>query len=316
MELPKLIKKVGAEVIRLWVASENYQQEIRLSDEILTQMQESYRRIRNSIRYPLSNLYDYDVSMAVPFDDMEEIDQWIICDLQELNHRVRTAYDSYEFHQVYRHILNFCSTQLSSFYFDILKDRLYTYAADSPERRSAQTALAQILTDLLKLMAPILAHTCDEAWNALPGGLKTADSVHLSAFPEKRETHTMSDEKRRHWDELLRIRNIVSKSLEAMRQDKVIGSSLEAEVTLAPGTKSLEKTLKLYEQQLPSIFIVSKCSVADISDDAKDAEDGVFVQAEKSKNEKCQRCWNYRDSVGNSESHPEICGRCVEQLGV
>lgn len=316
MELPKLIKKVGAEVIRLWVASENYQQEIRLSDEILTQMQESYRRIRNSIRYPLSNLYDYDTSMAVPYADLLEIDQWALSRIEDLRNRVLAAYDSYDFYLVYQNIINFCSIELSSFYFDILKDRLYTYAADSPERRSAQTALAQILVDLLKLLAPILAHTCDEAWLALPGGLKTSESIHVTGFPEKRDSNTMSDEKRAHWDELLRLRGVVSKSLEAMRQDKVIGSSLEAEVTLAPGTEALENTLKLYEEQLASIFIVSKCSVAYISDDAKNAEQGVLVRAEKSANQKCQRCWNYRDSVGNSESHPEICGRCVEQLGV
>ena len=254
--------------------------------------------------------------MAVPFEELEEIDQWALCRMQELRERILASYASYEFHQIYHNVLNFSSIELSSFYFDILKDRLYTYAEDSKERRSAQTALAEILTDLLKLLAPIRAHTCDEAWQKLPGGLKTTENIHLCNFPEKQEAYTMSDEKRAHWDTLLELRGIVSKSLETMRQDKVIGSSLEAEVTLVPGTEALENTLKQYEDRLPSIFIVSKCSVAEISDEAKEAEDGILVQAEKSTSTKCKRCWNYRESVGSNTEHPEICTRCVDQLGV
>lgn len=315
MELPKMIKKVGSEVLRLWVSSENYRQDIRISDEILTRMQDSYRRIRNTIRYPLSNLYDYDASMEVAFDDLEEVDQWILCKMQDLRETILKAYSQYEFHQVYHTVLNFCSIELSSFYFDIIKDRLYTFAVDASERRSAQTALASILSDLLKMLAPVLSHTCDEAWQLLPGGLKTSESVHLSLFPDKRDAYTMSDEKRAQWDELLRLRTIVSRSLEIMRKEKVIGSSLEAEVTLVPGTEALETILKMYENQLASIFIVSKCEVAGVSDEAKQSEDGILVHAEKSSREKCQRCWNYRDSVGDNTEHPTICERCIEQLG-
>ena len=315
MELPKMIKKVGAEVIRLWVASENYKQDIRISDEILTRMQDSYRRIRNTLRYGLSNIYDYDISLAVPFDELEEIDQWILSRKEVLRERILKAYDEYEFHHVYHNVLNFCSIELSSFYFDISKDRLYTFAADSKERRSAQTAIASILVDLLKYLAPILSHTCDEAWQRLPEGLKTSESVHLAEYPQAHTEYTLTEKAFKHWDELLRLRSIVSKSLEAMRQDKIIGSSLEAEITLIPGTESVKETLTAYEDQLASIFIVSKCTIGASSKEANQSEDGLLVQAEKATCGKCDRCWNYRDSVGQNEMHPTICNRCVEQLG-
>lgn len=312
MELPKLLKKVGAEVVRLWVAGENYQQDIRLSDEILTQMQDAYRRIRNTLRYPLSNLYDFDASMAVPFEELEEVDQWALSRMQDLRERVLKSYADYEFHQVYHSIVNFSSTELSSFYFDILKDRLYTFAADSKERRSAQTALAAILVDLLKLLAPILSHTCDEAWQELPEGYKDADSVHLAAFPEARANYALSPEAVAHWDNLLKMRVIVSGQLELLRRDKVIGSSLEAEIVLTPGTEEWENTLRRYESNLESIFIVSKCTIEDLSDEI---DSGLLVSAEKASGQKCARCWNFRDSVGTAETHPTICVRCVEQLG-
>lgn len=320
MELPKLLKKVGADIVRLWVAGENYQQDIRLSDEILTQMQDSYRRIRNSLRYPLSNLYDYDASMAVPFDELEEVDRWALSRLQQLRGRVLKSYSTYEFHQVYHALVNFCSTELSSFYFDILKDRLYTFAADSKERRSAQTALSEILVDLLKLMAPILAHTCDEAWRELPEGVTSLESVHLAEFPEERPEYTLSEEAAVHWDRLLAMRGFVSSKLEELRRDKIIGSSLEAEIILTPGTKEWEETLKQYERNLESIFIVSKCTVEGVLEElgsgvAFSIEED-FVRAKKATSAKCARCWNFRESVGSNESHPTICERCVVQLGV
>jgi len=315
MELPKMIKKFGAEIIRLWVASENYKQDIRISDEILTRMQDSYRRLRNTLRYSLSNLYDYDASMAVPFNELEEIDQWVLCRLEGLRENILKAYGNYEFHHVYHDVMNFCSIELSSFYFDISKDRLYTFAADSKERRSAQTATAAILVHMLKFLAPVLSHTCDEAWQDLPEGLKNSDSVHLEQFPEAHPEYTLSEDALKNWDELVRLRSVVSKTLEGMRQDKVIGSSLEAEVTLIPGTDSVLETLTAYNDQLASIFIVSKCSIGDSSDEAKQSEDGLLVQAEKASCDKCQRCWNYRESVGKNEEHPRICQRCVNQLG-
>jgi isoleucyl-tRNA synthetase len=315
MELPKMIKKVGAEVIRLWVASENYKQDIRISDEILTRMQDSYRRVRNTMRYGLSNLYDYDASMALPFEELAEIDQWILCRMEVLRERVLKAYGEYEFHHMYHDVMNFCSIELSSFYFDISKDRLYTFAANSKERRSAQTALASITVDLLKYLAPVLSHTCDEAWLGLPEGLKTSDSVHLEQFPAAHPEYSLSEAALKHWEGLLRLRSIVSKELEGMRQDKVIGSSLEAEITLIPGTDSIKETLKAYEDKLESIFIVSKCTIGETTDEATQSEDGLIVKAAKATSGKCKRCWNYRESVGQNEVHPDICGRCVEQLG-
>jgi isoleucyl-tRNA synthetase len=315
-ELPAMLKKTGAEIIRLWVASENYRQDIRLSGEIMTQMQDSYRRIRNTIRYGLSNLSDFSAADTVPYDELEEVDQWALQKMQDLRVRILQSYADYDFHQVYHAVLNFSSSELSSFYFDVLKDRLYTFAADSRERRAAQTVLAEITTDLLRYLAPILAHTCDEAWQYLPEDLKDEESVHLVNFPDEKPGYALAEDIMNNWDELLRMRRVVSGVLEEMRRNKEIGSSLEAAVTVTPGTETAERILNAYADQLPSIFIVSQCDVDTRSEEAARHEDGLLVYAEKAPGAKCARCWNFRDSVGSIEEHNDICGRCADQLGV
>jgi isoleucyl-tRNA synthetase len=313
--LPELLKKAGADIVRLWVASENYRQDIRISDEILTRMQDAYRRIRNTYRYMLGNLGDYGPDDAVAYELLEEADKWALHRLELLRARVVKAYENYEFHQVYHAIHNFCAVDMSSFYLDILKDRLYTFAADARERRAGQTVMATVLMDLLKLMAPILPHTCDEAWQYLPDHLRKGASVHLSAFPAVRLDHVLSGRVVDNWDTLLKIRGFVSKDLEEARRRGDIGSSLEAVVTLTPGTPAYAEVLELYRDQLPWVFIVSECVVEAPSDEARKSADELLVSVRKSGAPKCVRCWNYRDSVGSMIDHPEICARCAEQLG-
>ncbi len=311
----KLTKKYGADILRLWVSSENYRQDLRMSPEILTRMQDAYRRIRNTFRYMLANLGDFTAANAVSLDQMEEADHWALHRMQVLRERVLKAYEEYEFHTVYHAVHNFCAVDMSSFYLDVLKDRLYTFAADSRERRAAQTAMADILVDLLKLLAPVLSYTCDEAWEYLPEHLKTAENIHLASFPEAKPAHLMTGEVLTSWDDLLRIRAIVSKVLEENRREGLIGSSLEAAVTLTPGDAATEQVLQRHREQLPWVFIVSAACVTPQSEAAAATEDKLLVSVEKASGKKCARCWNFRESVGESADQPLLCERCVAQLG-
>ena len=315
MILPEMLKQYGADVLRLWVASEDWQQDIRISDEILQRMQDAYKKLRNTIRYALSNLSDFSAEDAVAYKDMEEVDRWALHKMQDLRNRVLQAYDEYEFHVVFRSLYSFCTIELSSFYFDVLKDRLYTFAADSRERRSAQTAIAEILVDLLQLSAPILAYTADEAWGYLPEHLRTASSVHLSGFPAAKPEYTLAGGALEDWNTLLRVRGAVSKVLEVSRRDKLIGSSQEAALTLTPGTPALKQVLDAHAEDLPSVFIVSQCSVGAVTETAAKLDEQLDVKVTRALGKKCQRCWNYRETVGGVSGHPEICSRCAQQLG-
>ncbi len=310
-----LVGRYGADVLRLWVASENYRQDIRLSEEILTRMQDAYRRIRNTFRFMLGNLYDYTAANAVPYDALEEVDKWALHRMEELRERVVNAYDAYEFHVVYHTIHNFCAVDMSAFYLDILKDRLYTFAADAPQRRTAQTALAEILAMLVKLPAPILPYTCDEAASFLPEHLRPGESIHTELFPPATPEYRLRRNTLESWNELLRMRQIVSRVLEEKRRAGLIRSSLEARVTLAPGSTQVQNVLREHQEQLPWIFIVSDCAVGDMSDAAKSSEDKLVVNVDRAEGRKCVRCWNYRKSVGTNADHPEICERCMSQLG-
>ncbi len=315
-DLPDMLKRYGGDVLRLWVASENYRQDIRLSDEILTRMQDAYKKLRNTFRFPLNNLTDFGPEDAVPYAELEEVDRWALYKIQELRVRVLKAYEDFEFHKAFHGVHDFCNTELSAFYFDVLKDRLYTFAPKSRERRSGQTALSIILRDLLQLFAPILPHTCDEAWRHLPAYLQSEDSVHLTLFPPERPEHIMAGNTLEAWNELLRMRGIVSKELEEARRAKTIGSSLQAGITLTPGNAAVEAILKEREDQLPSIFIVSECQLLAPSNAAAASDGLLLVDVGKATGEKCVRCWNVRSSVGSVPDHPEICERCASQLEV
>jgi len=302
-----VIKQSGAEILRLWVAAQDYREDLRISPEILNHLVEAYRKIRNTCRFLLSNLYDFDPSAhRVPYEKLPELDRWALLRLSELIPKVRTAYDAYEFHTIFHALNNFCSVDLSSVYLDILKDRLYTFHKDAHERRSSQTVLFEILVALTKLMAPVLSFTADEMWRMLPEAARKEASVHLASFPET--DRKWADEKlAQRWERLLEIRTTVQASLEAQRRDKVIGSALEAKVVLkVDGT--LQEFLKPYEADLPALFIVSQVALE------RGTQEGCSVEIQRAEGGKCERCWNYRSAVGTFKDHPTLCDRCVEAI--
>jgi isoleucyl-tRNA synthetase len=309
-----VIKQSGAEILRLWVSAQDYREDLRISQEILNHLIEAYRKIRNTCRFMLSNLYDFDpLSMSVPYEELPELDRWALLRVGELIPRIRRGYEAFEFHTIFHAINNYCSVDMSAVYLDILKDRLYTFKRDSLLRRSSQTALFEILVSLTKLMAPILSFTCEELWRMLPEAARMNPdtlSVHLSSFPDAKSGWN-DPELGSRWERLLEVRVAVQGALEVQRRDKVIGSSLEAGVRIRalPETYAL---LKRYEQELASIFIVSR---VEVSEDARHAlTPGFSVEVMKSEDKKCERCWNYRASVGSFPDHPTLCDRCVEAV--
>lgn len=300
----KIIDKYGADILRLWVISEDYRTDVRLGEEILTRMGESYRKIRNTFKFMLGNLYDFNPKKdKVIYEDLLRIDKWLLHRLTQLIQKVTEAYENFEFHLIYHLILNFCSTLLSSLYLDILKDRLYTFKADSQERRSAQTVIYEVTTVLTKLLAPILSFTSEEIWE----NLKMEDespSVHLTSYPSPNPKY-LNESLASQFEELIELREKVSKALEEARAEGLIGSSLEAQVIL---TYPLEKEmiLKEYNSELKFIFIVSDVELI------KGEELKVLIK--KAKGNKCSRCWNYSQTVGSNIEHPTLCERCCKTI--
>ncbi|HYL81408.1 MAG TPA: class I tRNA ligase family protein, partial [Candidatus Acidoferrum sp.] len=303
----EVIVKYGAEVLRLWVAANDYRDDVRLSDEILTRLAEGYRRIRNTCRYLLGNLSDFDPgSDAVPVRELLPIDRFILHRLQLLTKRVRAAYEEYEFHILYHSLHNFCAVDLSAFYLDVLKDRVYTSGRSSRLRRSAQTAMHEILISLVRLMAPVLSFTAEEVWQYARVSSKPA-SVHMAVFPEVR-ADLLDEGLAQDWERLLAVREEVQRALEVARKEKTIGSSQEAAVELlVPGPEY--EFLATRQQELETICIVSVLTVHQ-----GQAEAGLSVRVARAEGRKCPRCWNYRDSVGASAAHPDLCARCAEVL--
>ena len=304
----EVVKSSGADILRLWVASSDYHEDVRVSEEILERTVDAYRKIRNTARYALGNLHGFDpASQTVPESDLLELDRWVLAELDDVISRVWRAYEAYEFHMATRAIYSFCTVTLSARYFDIIKDRLYTSAPASLARRSAQTALYQIADALARLLAPILAFTSDEIWENLPAGKDRAASVHLAVLPAEADTQA-SQELRKNWERLFEIRDRVLQALEDARNSKVIGSSLEARVELAASGETLE-LLTRYRQELRYVFIVSQVDVTD----AGQASD-LTVRVSLAEGPKCERCWNYSTRVGESNRYPTVCERCVEAL--
>lgn len=303
-----LMAKNGADILRLWVSSGDYSSPaVAISDEIIDRIGESYRRIRNTVRFLLGNLADYDPAKdAVEFAGMTEIDQWALARAYRLLDLVTESYDQYAFHDAYRQIYSFCATDMSAFYLDILKDRLYTYLPDSVERKSAQTVMSEILSILTKITAPILCFTAEEIWQTLPESYRDAGSVHLSSWPKLRDDvwNTARDEK---WSRLIKLRDDVLKELETARNDKLIGNALEAKVKLYASGKMYD-FLKESEAELPALFIVSQTEVS--KSEAKD----LVIEVEKASGEKCDRCWNYSEARGADAEHPALCPRCAEAV--
>ncbi len=309
----KVIEKSGADILRLWVSSADYSSDIAVSDEILARISEGYRRIRNTLRFLLGSIGDFQDGDAIPYEQLEEIDRWALHRFNKLTGRVRTAYDEYRFHVVYHSIYNFCAVDMGSFYLDVLKDTLYTFGADSKQRRSAQTAIKKIADGLIRLLAPVLVFTAEEAWGHLHGE-EVAGSVHLASLPEPdatQEDETLESA----WSVLLAVRTEVSKALENARVKKLIGGSLEAGVTLnvPEGSRAV---IEAYKSQLSAIFIVSQVELKEAGGDGLVYESaslpGLKVMIHKAAGRKCSRCWNFRTEVGEDEAHPELCGRCLD----
>ena len=306
-----VIKKYGAEVLRLWVAAQDYRDDIRISPEILTRLSEAYRRIRNTCRYILGNIHDFDPSShSVAYAEMPEIDRWALHQLEILKEKVLKAYEACEFHVLYHAVNSFCTVEMSAFYLDILKDRVYTSKTDALERRSAQTAMYLILEALVKLTAPVLSFTSDEVWRYMP---KQAEaSVHLAEFPPLRPEQR-DEQLVERWDRLIRVRAEVSKALEQARVRKVIGHSLDAAVVIS-APEELRTFLTTYVGELKSIFIVSKVDLAESlagGYHVAETEPGLLIQITAAPGEKCERCWCYDEEIGRDEEHPTICPKCL-----
>jgi len=299
------VKKYGADILRLWVSSVNYQEDIRCNDEIIGRTQDAYRKIRNTLRYLLGNIDDFDPDKhAVAYDNMLQIDRWAMQQLQKLIANVTQAYENFIFHRVFSLLYNFCTVEMSSIYMDVLKDRMYCDAADSPSRRSGQTAMHEILDSLVRMLAPILVHTAEEAWAAMKFKPEKVDSVHIASMPEVDASIDFKSSEPR-WQKLMELRDEVLRVLEGLRRDKIIASNQEACVTISCGDEDTALMNEFGLEQFAALCIVSEVKLQKSSDQ-------TIVVAQKSEYKKCQRCWNYWPSVGADSEHPDLCERCVE----
>ncbi len=304
----EVIKDSGAEILRLWSASSNYFEDMRCSAEILQRVTDGYRKLRNTARFALGNLHGFDPSRdTVGEQDLLEIDRWALRKLDEVVGKVRAAYDAYEFHLVYHLLSDFCTVTLSARYFDIIKDRLYTFATRNQARRSAQTALYRIADALARMLAPILVFTSDEIWENLPQDNDRPAFVHLALLPESNGSG--DDGLLFNWQRLFEIREDVLQSLEEARIAKQIGSSLEARVEISAAGDSYDLLVR-YADELRYLFIVSDVNVARSDEGAT----GVVVKVLRAEGKKCERCWNYSTRVGESARYPDVCERCVAAL--
>ncbi len=306
----EIIDRFGADILRLWVASEDYRGEIPISDAILQRLSESYRRIRNTARYILGNTFDFaPQSDAVPVAQLLEMDRWLLTRLRQVQDEIRGAYEGFQFHRVVQAIHHFCSVDLGGFYLDVLKDRLYTTPASSLPRRSAQTVLTQTLHCLLAWMAPILSFTAEEIWQHLPW--RDQESVFFLQYPELPPADSKLDER---WQRLLQVREAVNGELERLRQDKKIGSALDACITIQANDSWLE-LLQPMAQELRFLFLCSDLSLEGlITAVGEEQLPGLLIVVTASVANKCSRCWHRRQDVGQNEQHPSLCSRCIENL--
>ena len=313
----EVINNYGAEILRLWVSASDYREDIRISDNILKQLTDAYRRIRNTCRFMLGNLYDFTPEKdSVAYESMPEIDRFALHKLQLLIEKGRKAYDAYEFHVIYHALYNYCTLDLSAFYLDILKDRLYTSPPQSTARKSAQTVLYATVDAIARLMAPILPFTSDEIWQFMPSGDGRTRSIHLALLPEATAEWT-DDALAKRWEYLLKVRGEVTKALESARAEKRIGHPLDAAVTLSAGGE-LYDALEPFADDLRSLLIVSQASL--VRDQALDnafrseEADGLAIQVTSAPGEKCERCWVHDTTVGSYNEQPTICHRCKDAL--
>jgi isoleucyl-tRNA synthetase len=307
IEPEEVIKHHGAEILRLWSASVEFSEDVRLSETILTRLVDAYRKLRNTFRYLLGNVHDFDPQKdQTAADQFEEIDQWILVKAADLVKHCRGWYDNYEFHKVFHNVYAFATVDLSSVYFDVLKDRLYCSAANWATRRSAQTTLYRLLDALVRLLAPIMSFTTEEVWTHMG----RPASVHMALFPEPGELTAGLGETARanaaDWDGLIETRDDVLKCLEAARNEKRIGAPLEARIVLTASGENAT-LLERYAAELAALFIVSQVEV-------KRAAEGWNVAVERSAGEKCERCWRYTTDTGADSRYPTVCGRCAQAV--
>lgn len=310
----EIVSKYGADILRLWVSSADYHADIRISPEILKQISDNYRKLRNTARYCLGNLYDFnpDTDM-VDNDKLEELDKYALMKLDEVIEIARRAYEEYDYHTAVHSLHNFCVVDMSNFYFDVLKDRLYTSAPDGSTRRAAQTVLYKVLDALTLILTPVLAFTADEIWLAMPHDKgRNPESPLFNEIPQP--DFIEADEKFiEKWDKIHAVRVDVQKALELARNEKIIGKPLEASVSLyAEG--DLFDFLKSVEAELPEIFITSAVAVEKGEGEVKGDVEGLSVTVTKAQGEKCERCWKYSDTVGSSAEHPTLCAHCAQVM--
>ncbi len=308
----EVIKEYGADILRLWVLASDYQSDVRLSKEILKQVTEVYRKMRNTARFLLGNLDGYDVENPVAYEDLLEIDKWALTKLNKLISTCTKAYEEYEFHNAYNALNNFCVVEMSQFYLDIIKDRLYTFKKDSLERKSAQTVMYKILSCLVRIMAPMACFTAEEIWKYMPHKKgENTESVMLDYYP-KINANYQNEALELKWEKIIKIKDEVAKKLEMARSQKEIGTSLEAEVKLySEGTEYefLRKNIDL----LKDVFIVSNVKVYENRRN-EDEEVPIGIEIAKPEGEKCERCWCYSTTVGLNKLHPTICKKCSDNL--
>ncbi len=314
-----VIKQMGADILRLWVSSADYKADVAVSPSILKQMSEAYRKIRNTCRYILGNLYDFDPKKdGVAYEQLEELDKWALLKLHKLNKRVLEAYRNYEFHVLYHAIHNFCAVDMSAFYLDIIKDRLYTSEPTSIKRRGAQTVMYDIISSLVRLIAPVLSYTAEEIWRYIPKEDANMTSVQLAEMPKVNEDY-INTELEEKWARVIEIREEIAKDLENARREKVIGHSLDAEVHIYPDEK-LAGFLADLNGELATIFIVStvkvheKGQVAPEKSYRSETVEGLTVSVNQAPGQKCERCWNYSPEVGKDDDHPTVCPKCLEAV--
>jgi isoleucyl-tRNA synthetase len=309
-----IASRLGGEVVRLWVSSVDFREDVVGSEKLMLKIAEDYRTIRNNLfKNILGNLYDFDPEKdALPFGKLEALDQYMLRQTWDLARAVKTWYDEFAFHKIYHRVNDFCIVDLSSFYFDVLKDRLYTYAPNSPARRSAQTAMWRICEAMVRLLAPILSFTCEEVWQHLPKITDRLDSVHLENFPDAADVlgHDSVPEEdaqqQKDWTALLLVREQVMKALEEERSSKRIGKSLEAQVTIT-AADPLFPILAKYTDQLRYLFIVSAVT---LKQGSGNGTGGMHIEVKKANGLKCDRCWNYSTHVGEDKAYPTVCERC------
>jgi len=317
IEPREICEKWGADMLRLWVASVEYQADVKMSERVMTQLSEAYRKIRNTFRFGLSNLYDFDPTKhALPNHQCDEMDRWMLERTAELARKCREWYANYDFHRVYHALHDYCVVDLSAFYYDVLKDRLYTKAPNNKSRRSAQTAVYKITSALLRLVTPILVFTAEEIWKYLPKVAGAPATVHAALFPEESELRSgLSGNQVAAWELLASVRAEVLKALEGPRNEKKINSGLEAKVLLN-GDAELKAKLKQHLAELPGLFIVSQVDFFTASGEGYKSEvvPSLEIRVQRAEGKKCERCWNYSTHVGENVRYPTVCERCSAAL--